>query len=107
MAWLVRDDEVLATVEQARSRRERRRGLRGRGDYDGVLELRARSVHTFGMEFPIDVAFCDPDGTVRAVRTLPPGRVTRPRLRPTVAYEARAGTFREWGLRPGDVVEVR
>ncbi|MEZ5238031.1 MAG: DUF192 domain-containing protein [Microthrixaceae bacterium] len=107
MAWLVRDGEVLASVELADGRAARRKGLLGRDDFDGVLRIKARSVHTVGMRFGIDVAFCDPDGTVRRVLTLAPWRVSWPRLRPTIAFEARADTFREWNLRPGDCLEVR
>jgi uncharacterized protein len=98
---------VLASVELADGRASRRKGLLGRDDFDGVLRLRARSVHTVGMRFPIDVAFCDVDGTVRRVITLRPWRITLPHRRATIAYEARAGTFREWELRPGDILDVR
>ncbi len=107
MAWLVRDGEVLASVELADGRTARRRGLLGRSDFDGVLRIKARSVHTIGMRFDIDVAVCDPDGTVRRVLTMAPWRVSRPELRPTIVFEARAGTLREWNLRPGDSLEVR
>jgi uncharacterized membrane protein (UPF0127 family) len=101
----------LATVETATTRRERRRGLLGRDGIDGVFRLRARSVHTLRMRFPIDVAFCSPRGRgeLRVVRvvTLPPNRVTRPSLRGRVALEAEAGSFRRWDVRPGDRLEVR
>jgi hypothetical protein len=107
MPWLVREGEVLASVELADGRAARRRGLLGRDDFDGVLRLTARSVHTIGMRFPVDVAFCDSGGTVVRVITMPRMRISRPRIRQTVVYEARAGTFREWNLRPGDVLEVR
>ncbi len=111
MAWLVRDGTVLATVESAATRRERRRGLRGRAGIDGVLRLRARSVHTIGVRFPIDVAFCRPRGRgeLRVVRvvTLRPNRVTRPSWGGRVALEAEAGAFRRWDVRPGDRLEVR
>ena len=60
MAWLVRDGTVLASVEVARSRAARRKGLLGRDGIDGALLLTpARSVHTLGMRFDIDVAFLD------------------------------------------------
>ncbi len=78
VAWLVRDDEVLASVELADGRAARRRGLLGRDDFDGVLRLKARSVHTIGMQFGIDAAICDPDGTVRRVVTMKRWRVSRP-----------------------------
>ena len=65
MPWLVRGDDVLAAAEVAVTRRQRRRGLTGRGELDGVMVIRpCRQVHTFGMRFAIDVAFCDRYGFV-------------------------------------------
>ena len=56
---------MLAAAEVAVTRRERARGLLGREDLEGVIVLRpCRQVHTFGMRFPIDVAFCDRYGFV-------------------------------------------
>jgi hypothetical protein len=40
---------------------------------------RARSIHTFGMRFPIAVALLDRDLVVRSVRSLRPGRLLLPR----------------------------
>ena len=60
MAWLVRDGEVLSSLEMAESRSARARGLLGRDGIDGALMIpRTRSVHSFGMRFDIDVAFLD------------------------------------------------
>jgi hypothetical protein len=107
LAWLVRDRDVLAAADVADTRRARRRGLRGRDEIDGALVLRpCRQVHTFGMRFPIDVAFCDRDG--RVLRTY---RLTRRRVSPIVwrahlALEAPAGAFERWRLRTGDMIEV-
>ena len=106
--WLVRDGAVLASAEAASGRRDRRRGLLGRTGIDGALVLRpCRQVHSIGMRFPIDVAFCDRDGVVLHLATLRPGRVSRPVLRAAWVVEAEAGAFARWGLRVGDVVEVR
>lgn len=58
----------------------RLRGLRAPAP-DGASERvmafpRCRSVHTFGMRAPIDVAFVDRGGTLLAVhRDVPPGRI--------------------------------
>ena len=101
------DGRVLASAELATTRAERRRGLLGRDGIDGVLVLRARSVHTFGMRFAIDVAFCDAAGTVRRTATLAPNRVTLPVRGATTVIEATAGSFAAWGLGPGDRIEVR
>ncbi|MFN8052354.1 MAG: DUF192 domain-containing protein [Acidimicrobiales bacterium] len=108
MAWLVRDGEVLSSLEEARSRRARARGLLGRDGIDGALFLpRTRSVHTFGMRFPIDVAFLDADGRVVKVTTLRRNRVTRPVWSARSVLEAEAGSFREWSLTAGDELEIR
>ncbi len=108
MAWLLRGEEVLATLEVADRFDSRMRGLLGRDRFDGALLLRpARSVHTFGMRFPIDVAFCDRDLTVLEVVTMARHRLGRPRLRARCVIEAEAGAFERWGLAPGDALEIR
>ena len=108
MTWLVRDDDVLAVAEVATSRRQRTRGLIGRDAFEGAFILRpCRQVHTFGMRFAIDIAFCDRSGTVLHVSTLAPKRMSRPVWRSAFAIEARAGSFDRWRLRPGDVVEIK
>lgn len=107
MAWLRRDGQVLAALEVAADRASRRRGLRGRDDVSGALLIRpCRQVHTLGMRFPIDVAFCAPDGTVLRTVTLRPGRISGVCLRAGFAIEAGAGAFERWGLRPGDRLEI-
>jgi uncharacterized membrane protein (UPF0127 family) len=108
MAWLLRDGEVLASLEVARSRRERMRGLLGRDGIEGALLLEpARSVHTLGMRFPLDVAFCDAQMVVLRVVRMPRHRVSRPMLQARAVIEAEAGTFARWELRPGDQLEVK
>ena len=108
MAWLLRDGDVLASLEIAESRRDRRRGLLGRDGIDGAILLRpARSVHTVGMRFPLDVAFCDADLRVVRVVRMPRHRVSRLVWRSRAVIEAEAGAFDRWKLRPGDELEVK
>lgn len=108
MSWLLRDGEVLASLEVADTRQARRRGLLGRDGIDGALLIvPARAVHTFGMRFPIDVAWCDRDLTVLRTATLRPHRLTRVSLRAHCVIEAEAGSFERWDLRPGDRLERR
>jgi uncharacterized membrane protein (UPF0127 family) len=105
---LVRDGEVLATAELAATRRERARGLLGRRSYEGALIFRkVRQVHTVGMRFAIDVAFCDGHGTVLRIVTMPPWRISRVVWRSALVIEAEAGAFERWGLRVGDHVDVK
>ena len=111
MGWLVRDGDVLASAEVARGVRERAQGLLGRRDaaaVTGVLVLRpCRQIHTVGMRFAIDVAFCDRRGVVLRTATVPPWRVTRPVWRAGFVVEAAAGSFDRWHLRAGDTIEVK
>ena len=101
---------MLASAEVARGFRGRTVGLLGR-DRDsvtGAVVFRpCRQVHTLGMRFPIDVAFCDRDGIVLRTGTVAPWRVTRVVWRSGFVVEAAAGAMERWGLRPGDKVEVR
>jgi uncharacterized membrane protein (UPF0127 family) len=108
MAWLVREGDVLAAAEVAATRRERSRGLRGRDEVEGALVLRpCRNVHTVGVRFPIDVAFCDGDGVVIRISCLRPWRLSPIVFRAALAIEAREGAFERWKLRVGDTVEVK
>ena len=108
MPWLLRDDEVLATLEVADGFGSRLKGLLGRDGIDGVLLLKpARSVHTIGMRFPIDVAFCSADLEVLRVVTMPRHRLSRPCMKAACVLEAEAGTFGHMELHPGDHLEIR
>lgn len=106
MAWLLRDGEVLASLEVAATRRSRRRGLLGRNGVEGALLLDpARSVHTVGMRFPIDVAWLDSELTVLRTARLARYRLSRPMPRARSVLEAEAGSFASWGLKVGDRLE--
>jgi uncharacterized membrane protein (UPF0127 family) len=95
-------------MELATTRRERRRGLLGRDAIAGVLVLRpCRQVHTIGMRFPIDVAFCARDGRVLRIVTMREGRVSPIVWRARFAVEAAAGSFDRWGVRRGTILIVR
>jgi uncharacterized protein len=105
---LLRNGEVIAPVEVARRARDRARGLLGRDGVEGALLLSpAASVHTLGMRFPIDVAFCDARMRVLVTVSMRPNRVGLPRLRARHVIEAEAGQFARWGLRRGDQLAIR
>ncbi len=108
MSWLLRDGDVLATVEVASTFAQRTKGLLGRSSYEGALLLpRTRSVHTLGMRFAVDVAICDHQMVVIGVARLRPWRISRPRRGGRQVIEAEAGAFDRWGLRVGDKLELR
>ena len=107
-AWLLRDGAVLASAEVCEGIADRSRGLLGRRGYEGAMLLpRTRSVHTMGMQFPVDVAFLDRELTVVSTVRLAPWRVALPRRGGRSVLEATTGSFERWGLRTGDRLEIR
>ncbi len=107
-AWIVSAGRVLASAHIAADRAERRRGLLGRDSFDGAFVLpQCRSVHTIGMRFPIDVAFLDTDHRVNKIISMKRFRVCIPVRQPTTVIEAQSGAFERWGVRIGDVIDIR
>lgn len=99
---------MFASADVASNRSARRNGLIGRDGLEGALVLRpCRWVHTIGLRFPIDVAYLDDEGIVLKVARMPPRRVGMPVWQARTVIEAEAGAFERWGLRIGDVIEVR
>jgi uncharacterized membrane protein (UPF0127 family) len=108
MGWLLREGDVLAAVEVADRFGTRLKGLLGRDGLDGALLVTpAKSVHTLGMRFAIDVAFCDRNLTVIETACMRPNRLGLPRMKAHSVIEAEAGAFERWHLRPGDHLEVK
>lgn len=108
MAWLLREGQVLASLEVTESLRGRSRGLLGRDGADvATLLRRTRGVHSFGMRFPLDVAFLDRELVVISTARLRPNSLLLPRLKASSVLEAEAGAFERWVLRPGDHLETK
>ncbi len=111
MSWLVRDGDVLATVDEATSGPDRLRGLWHRPPPVGALLMRPPLVlHTVGLPYAVDVAFCDggTEGRMAVTETvrLPPFRVARPRLGTKMLVVAADGAFERWRLAVGDELEI-
>jgi uncharacterized membrane protein (UPF0127 family) len=104
---LLVDGEPVAPIEVASSYSARSKGLLGRAGIAGALLIRpGSSVHTFGMRFPIDVAYCDRDLVVLATVTMARHRLGRVRLRARSVLEAEAGNFGRWHLVPGSRLAI-
>jgi len=72
---------------------------------EGLLLTPCRSVHMYGMRFPLDVAFLDAEGAVLAsYPSLRPGTRTRWHRQAAHALELPAGTLEHTGTRIGDVL---
>jgi hypothetical protein len=106
---VLREGEVLASAEITNSWSDRLRGFLGRQPTDSALVLRGvRAVHTMGMRFRIDVAYCSKDlRVVDVVEGMRTWRLGRPRLSARCVIEAEAGSFERWGLVVGDQLEIK
>jgi len=101
---------VLAeSVFWARRRRARARGLLELAPLrpgEALVIEPARQVHTLGLDYPIDVLFCDEVWVVRhVVASLGPGRITRWVKRARRVVELPAGAAA--GIEAGESLELR
>ncbi|HEY3684399.1 MAG TPA: DUF192 domain-containing protein [Streptosporangiaceae bacterium] len=104
---LLCDGREVAALEILASRRARYRGLLGRDDLDGaVLLAKTNGVHTFGMRFPIDVAYLSRDLRVIAVAHMPRNRLGRNRLTARHTLEAAAGSLAAWSIAKGSRLAI-
>jgi uncharacterized membrane protein (UPF0127 family) len=72
---------------------------------EGLLLSPCRSIHMYGMRYPLDVAFLDArGGVVASYPCLSPGARTRWHRQAAHALELPAGTLETSGTRVGDVL---
>ncbi len=108
MAWLIRDGQVLASLEVAEGLEARLKGLSGRSLEGGGLLLRgAKLAHSLGRRSPLDVAWLDSEMTVIGLGRIRPHAMTLPRPRAASVLLAEAGAFGRWGLAVGDSLELK
>jgi uncharacterized membrane protein (UPF0127 family) len=95
---------VAGTVELAVDSASRRRGLLGRGTLasdTAFIIAPSSAVHTFGMQFAVDILFAARDGRIVKVRTNVPRSRVAFALRAFAVVEMAAGEARRLGLERG------
>ena len=100
---------VLATcMEVADSGPKRNKGLLGRkglGPGEGLWIIPCESVHTFFMQFPIDLVYLDRNNRIKKLRSdVPPWRLSACFSAHSV-LELASGTIRNTQTQPGDALE--
>jgi len=105
------DQTVLASdVIEAKTFFQRSRGLLGRKDLNqgSVMWIHScNSIHTWFMQFSIDVVFVDSDLNVTSThREVKPWRLILPRWRARSVFEFPAGAISQYGIKKGDALDV-
>ena len=105
---IVRGNPVGGLVLVATTHAERMRGLLGRASLPidhAMLLSPCRAIHTWGMQFAIDVVFLDADNRVtRTVAGVKPWRWVWGSLRTKATLEFSAGWLARSLLAPGDAI---
>jgi uncharacterized membrane protein (UPF0127 family) len=108
VANLTRNTVLASCLEVADTGAKRSKGLLGRKGLapgEGLWIVPCESVHTFFMQFPIDLVYLDRKHRVRKVRSnVSPWRMSAC-LSAHSIIELPAGTIRETRTKSGDIVE--
>lgn len=107
---LSKENKLLDDVKIADSFSTRLKGLLGKSGLEpgeGLVIKPCNSIHTFGMKFPIDVAFVDKnDVVVHIMHSVPKGKTSPIIKGAKYVIEARAGDFKARNLEVGDRIEI-
>lgn len=111
-AWNATRGTALAhRVQKADTWWTRLRGMMARPEPEedeGLLLIPCRAVHMYWMNYPLDVAFLNPEGRVVAVyHELAPSRRSKRHGEANRALELRAGRLAETQTEVGDFIELR
>jgi uncharacterized membrane protein (UPF0127 family) len=108
VANLTRSTVLATCMEVADSSAKRNKGLLGRKSLapgEGLWIRPCEAVHTFWMQFPIDLVYLDRKNRIRKlVSAVPPWRLSGC-LRAHSVLELPSGTIRETQTQPGDTLE--
>lgn len=106
---LTRNTTLATSMETAHTGKTRRKGLLGRQDLhpgQGLWIRPCESVHTFGMQFAIDLIYLDRNHRVKKVRSnVRPWRLSACLTAHSV-LELPQGTIRHSLTKPGDCLEL-
>jgi uncharacterized membrane protein (UPF0127 family) len=109
MVNITRQTKLASTVEVASSGAKRSKGLLGRKGLPpggGLWIVPCEAVHTFGMQFSLDLIYLDRKNRIRKIRkNVPPWRISACLTAHSVV-ELPAGSVLDADAQPGDLVEL-
>ena len=106
---LTRDSQVGSRVEVAGSNLKRSKGLLGRKGLnpgEGMWIIPCEAIHTFFMNFPIDLIYLDRRNRVKKTRIGVPAWRVSACLSAHSVLELPAGTIQETRTQRGDLMEI-
>jgi len=106
---ITRDTQVASRVEVAGSNVKRSKGLLGRKALDhgeGMWIIPCEAIHTFFMQFPIDLIYLDRKHRVKKTRTAVPAWRLSVCFSAHSVLELPAGTVQETRTERGDLLEI-
>ncbi|MEI6828156.1 MAG: DUF192 domain-containing protein [Desulfuromonadales bacterium] len=99
--------ENLICAETLQSRMVGLLGRQSLANGEGLWIKPCKGVHTFGMHFPIDVVFLDPQLRVIGVsHALPPNRLTRLYISAASVLELPSGVVAQTATVAGDTISI-
>lgn len=108
IANLTQQSELAHCVDIADHGAKRRKGLLGRemlSPGEGLWIVPCEAVHTFGMQFPIDLVYLDRNKRVKKTRHGVPPRRLSACLSAHSVLELAAGSISRTQTKPGDMLE--
>jgi uncharacterized protein len=109
MVNVTRQKKLATSVEVASSGARRSKGLLGRKGLapgEGLWIVPCEAVHTFGMQFSLDLVYLDRKHRIRKIKkNVPPWRISACLTAHSVV-ELPAGSILDADAQPGDVVEL-
>ena len=89
---------------------KRLKGLLGRKDFtagEALIIKPCSSIHTFFMQFAIDVIFLDKDNRIiKTMSHLKPFRISRPYFHSSMVIELPVGVIQSSSSSPGDILKL-
>ncbi len=100
---------IVAYIDVAKHPFKRLKGLLGKRNYENraLLIDRCQQVHTWFMQFPIDVLFLDENGIVIAKQRLKPWSVSKKMKRAVAVLEAEVDVFSDDRVTVGDELIIK
>ena len=109
MKVIFNDNVLWDKVKVAGTFGSRFKGLMGKKNLDegeGLIISQCNQVHSFNMNFPIDVIFLTKQMEILKITTMDPGKVGAVQKHSACVLEVEAGSAEHFGVANGDTLKI-